>query len=566
MHFSGCFSGHVVIHHDLIGRVESLYGKFQALLASCPSLLSGMGAAVVRVPLFFAIYFLVYPATAQQTREWNELKAAGLAAEFAPGMPWLNVERPLTFNDLKGKVVLLDFWTYGCINCIHVLVENNRLKEKYKDHLLVIGVHTPKFDNEKNIETLRNIVIRYGIDHPVVNDTNLLLGKEYGMRAWPTRVLIDPAGKVLGKTVGEEKYELLDMLIADLVEEHEAILDPKPIPMRLEKERLDLSILAAPGKIAASDKYVAISDTLHHRVILLDHEGKIQQIFGGKSAGKRNGMADRARFNSPQGLAFGKQGIYVADTGNHLIRYIDFKTSTVTTIAGNGTLKRYRRGEFDALAAGLASPWGLALQDNYLYIAMAGSHQIWRYDIHKGKIKLYAGSGREGIDDGEVKIATFSQPSGLSIQNKWLYVADAEDSAIRRIHLKKGQVETIVGTGLFDFGDQDGAFDKVKLQHVLGITGHSNGQLFIADTYNHKLKVVDIQKGEVTTIVGNGQPGNTKKNTKVIQLNEPGGVAKLGKKILIADTNNHRIVSYDVKTGDAMVWSISYDDDVNKND
>jgi len=192
---------------------------------------------------------------------------------------------------------------------------------------------------------------------------------------------------------------------------------------------------------------------------------------------------------------------------------------------------------------------------------MAGSHQIWRYDIPLGKVRLYAGSGHEGIDDGEVKIATFSQPSGLSIQNDWLYVADAEDSAIRRIHLKKSQVETIVGTGLFDFGDQDGAFDKVKLQHVLGITGYANGRLFIADTYNHKLKVVDIKKGEVTTIVGNGQPGDTLKKTKVIQLNEPGGVAKLGKKVLIADTNNHRIVSYDVKTGDALLWSISYDDD-----
>ncbi|MCU7944700.1 MAG: redoxin domain-containing protein, partial [Candidatus Thiodiazotropha sp. (ex Cardiolucina cf. quadrata)] len=184
------------------------------------------------------------------------------SAEFAPGMPWLNVERPLTFDDMLGKVVILDFWTYGCINCIHVLADLKKLEKKYGDQLLVIGVHTPKFDNEKNLDTLRSIVIRYGVDHPVVNDVDSLLAGYYGMRAWPTRVFIDPAGEVLGRVTGEGKYQPIDNKITELLEQHKSILNLTPIPLRLERENSKPTPLAAPGKIAVSDTHLAISDSL----------------------------------------------------------------------------------------------------------------------------------------------------------------------------------------------------------------------------------------------------------------------------------------------------------------
>ncbi|MBL3601816.1 MAG: redoxin domain-containing protein [gamma proteobacterium endosymbiont of Lamellibrachia anaximandri] len=440
------------------------------------------------IALFSATLLSSCSADEQTDKSVENLPKSGFrAVPFSPDLPWLNVSRPLELDDLHGKVVILDFWTYGCINCIHVLADLKRLEEKYGHQLLVIGVHTPKFDNEKNLETLRNIVVRYGIEHPVVNDVDFKLGTYYGMRAWPTRVVIDPAGNVLGKYSGEGRYDLFDETISQLLREHKSILDASPIPLKLEKDRFESSILAAPGKIAVSDQYVAISDTLHHRVILADHGGRIQHIFGGIEAGRSDGAAADARFDSPQGLAFGEHGLYVADTGNHLIRYIDLEALSVTTVAGNGRLERYRNGEFDALHIGLASPWGLVLKENELYVAMAGSHQIWRYDTQSRKIRPYAGSGREGIDDGDLKISSFSQPSGLSIKDDWLYVADAEDSAVRRIQLQKGQVETVIGTGLFDFGDKDGRLDHAKLQHVLGVLAYGADQVFIADTYNHKL-------------------------------------------------------------------------------
>jgi len=461
--------------------------------------------------------------------------------EISPELPWLNVSRPLQLKELLGKAVLLDFWTYGCINCIHVLEDLKRLEEKYRPHLAVIGVHTPKFDREKDIKALRNIIVRYDIEHPVVNDVESQLGRYYGMRAWPTQVLIDPKGVPLGKVTGEGNYELLDSVIGDLLQEFKPELDPTPLPLSLEKERLEKSLLAAPGKIAASDTRIAISDTLHHRILISDHDRNIIAVFGGNRPGNKDGGSNKARFSSPQGVIFSGRRLFVADTGNHLIREIDLDTKTVKTIAG----------------IGLRSPWGLALKGESLYISMAGSHQIWRLQLTTGKIGSYAGSGREGLKDGPLQTSRFSQPSGLSIHGEWLYVADSEDSSIRRINLDNERVETLVGTGLFDFGDRDGPFDQALLQHVLGVAALADGRIVIADTYNHKLKLLDLTRKKVTTLAGDGRTGSDRSDTR---LNEPGGLAVLGEEIFITDTNNNRIMKYNLRDPTLVEWRLKQKD------
>ncbi|MCP5016310.1 MAG: thiol-disulfide isomerase, partial [Ketobacter sp.] len=258
----------------------------------------------------------------------------------------------------------------------------------------------------------------------------------------------------------------------------------------------------------------------------------------------------------PQGLAFTEDGLFVADTGNHLIRFIDLNTESVKTVAGNGELDIPRFGSFDALRVKLRSPWGLAIKGNNLYIAMAGTHQIWRFNMTNGNIEHYAGSGREGLRDGPLALARFSQPSGLSIAHKWLFVADAEDSAVRRIDLEQAQVETLTGTGLFDFGDRDGSFEEAALQHVLGVGAINAKRLVIADTYNHKIKQLDLEHRKITTLAGTGIPGRGK---KPYQLNEPGGLAVLDDLILIADTNNHRIMKYDLKGRTMEEWRLRPD-------
>ncbi|MEN8214375.1 MAG: thioredoxin-like domain-containing protein [Pseudomonadota bacterium] len=479
------------------------------------------------------------------------------AIEFDPALPWLNVSRPLTMEELKGKVVILDFWTYGCINCIHVLEDLRRLKERYGDQIAIIGVHTPKFDNEKNIETLRRIVIRYDIDHPVVNDVDSWLGRLYGMRAWPTQYVVDPEGGVLGKVVGEDNFDVFDRAIKTLLKRHADVIDETPLPIALEKEKIQKSLLAAPGKIAVSAQYVAISDTLHHRIILADHDGRIKKLIGGKSPGFADGSLTSARFKSPQGLVFSASGLYVADTGNHSIRFIDLAADKVSTVAGNGKNEIHRGREYAATEIGLRSPWGLALKETQLYIAMAGIHQIWRLDLKNKTIGAYAGSGREGISEGSLKRSSFSQPSGLSLIGNSLYIADAEASALRRIDLDKGEVETLAGTSLFDFGDRDGPLEEAELQHLLGVAAVDDERIFIADTYNHKLKLADLREGTITTSAGTGKPGRGKGEALDAALNEPGGIAVLDDKILIADTNNDRIMQYDLKSRRLSEWPLS---------
>jgi len=477
--------------------------------------------------------------------------------EIDPELPWLNVSRPLQLKELRGKAVLLDFWTYGCINCVHVLEDLKRLGKKYHPHLAVIGVHTPKFDREKNIKALRNIIVRYDIEHPVVNDVESQLGRYYGMRAWPTQVLIDPRGVPLGKVTGEGNYELLDSVIGDLLQEFKAELNPTPLPLSPEKERFEKSLLAAPGKITVSDAHIAISDTLHHRILISDHDGNITAIFGGNASGSKDGSSNEASFSSPQGVVFSGRRLFVADTGNHLIRELNLDTRMVKTIAGNGTLEQPRLGEYDAREIGLRSPWGLALKGTSLYISMAGSHQIWRLQLTNGKIENYAGSGREGLKDGPRQISRFSQPSGLSIRGDWLYVADSEDSSIRRINLDSERVETLVGTGLFDFGDRDGPFDQALLQHVLGVAALADGRIVIADTYNHKLKLLDLTRKKITTLAGDGRTGSDGSDTL---LNEPGGLAVLGDDILITDTNNNRIMKYNLRDPALVEWKLKQKD------
>ena len=472
------------------------------------------------------------------------------AIDFPKDLAWLNVSRPLSLDDLRGRVVILDFWTYGCINCMHVLDDLRRLEKKYGDDLVVIGVHTPKFDNEKNIDTLRRIVVRYGIEHPVVNDRESILARLYGMRAWPTQYVIDIKGRVLGKVEGEDNFEVLDRVVGELLAERDGEGPTTRLPLKPEKAFFAGSLLAAPGKVAVGAGRVAVADTLHNRIIVAATDGKIARIVGDGKAGLVDGEPDEARFDAPQGLAFGDGVLYVADTGNHAIRRIDLADGSVETIAGNGRMGSRGLAIFGATSTGLRSPWALALQGDHLYIAMAGDHQIWRLDLDRGKIRPWAGNGRESIEDGEIRAASFSQPSGLALRKGHLYVADAEASAVRRIDIEKERVETLVGKGLFDFGDVDGDFDRARLQHVLGIAAGNDDELYVADTYNHKLKRLDLKKHRVTTVASTGRPGRGSGGA----LNEPGGLAVLDGDILIADTNNNRIMRYDPEKRELSEW------------
>jgi DNA-binding beta-propeller fold protein YncE len=469
------------------------------------------------------------------------------APELDGGVAWLNTPGPIKLKDLRGKIVVLDFWTLCCINCIHTLPDLAKLEKKYPNELVVIGVHSPKFENEKNTESIRKAVLRYQITHPVVNDADQKIWGSYFAESWPTLVLIDPEGKLIARGSGEGLGDALDKEIAKLVKIHTAkkTLDLKPLRFQLARESGD-SPLFFPGKVLADSDggRLFISDSTHHRIVITDLDGKKIAVAGTGTSGKDDGAFGQATFNDPQGLALKGDTLYVADRKNHLIRALDLKAKTVKTVAGTGKQGEQRLASGPPLEIGLNSPWDLQLVGDRLFIAMAGHHQIWLLDLKKDELAAYAGTGRENIADGELTLSNFAQPSGLTTDGKDLYVADSEVSAIRRVPLNgKGEVSTIVGKGLFVFGDEDGGADKARLQHALGVVYHG-GKLYVADTYNSKVKVIDPENKTSETLIGGEKPGWL--TTPL--LSEPGGISYAAGKLYVADTNAHRIRVIDLKT------------------
>jgi thiol-disulfide isomerase/thioredoxin len=467
------------------------------------------------------------------------------APELAGAVEWFNVPAPLSLKALRGKVVLLDFWTYGCINCMHILPDLRRLEEKYRAELVVVGVHSAKFTNERKSENIRHILVRYDIDHPVANDANFTIWKAYGARAWPTQVLIDPEGYVVATASGEGKGEAFDRAIAAVIQvfDEQGRIDRTPIPTSLERARLRTQLLAFPGKILADESSgrLFIADSNHHRVLVAGLDGVIRDVIGDGGAGRDDGAFDEARFYRPQGLALDGDRLYVADTENHLIRAASLSARQVTTIAGNGNQAGWGEAGGLALETPMSSPWDLQCFGSLLIVAMAGSHQIWMIDLVRALAIPYAGSGREARVDGSVDQAAFAQPSGLALDDNRLFVADSESNIIRAIQLPPAnEVRTVAGGDLFEFGDRDGRGDAARFQHPLGIAA-ARGLLFVADTYNHKIRTVDPATGDVRTFAGIGESGHTDGPRAAASFYEPGGVSATRDGLYVADTNNHAV-------------------------
>ncbi|MEO8397753.1 MAG: thioredoxin-like domain-containing protein, partial [Chloroflexota bacterium] len=465
---------------------------------------------------------------------------------------------------LRGKVVILDFWTYGCINCIHMIPTLKQLEEKYGDALVVISVHSAKFQNEGETQNIRQIVQRYGLDHPVVNDSDFVFWQIYGVNAWPTFFVIDPRGNVLAKQAGEIPFDAFDRVVGGMISEFDGFgeLDRTPIELALEGADQPAGLLSYPGKVLADEtgKRLFIADSSHNRIVVADLDTyQVLDVIGSSVSGFDDGTYDTATFDTPQGMVLRGDTLYVADMENHAIRAVNLTDKTVKTAAGTGK-QLFGQAEFQPLPAvqtDLSSPWDLALgSDNHsLYIAMAGTHQIWVLNLNDHRIQPLIGDGGEGIYSGSFVTTMLAQPSGLffSSATGTLYIADPESSTIRAADTEKQTVDTIAGTlednNLFDFGDIDGAQGTSRLQHALGVTGAADGMLYIADTYNSRIKQLDPKTNTVTTISGTGQGGGFLDGIgTAAQFNEPGGLSAAGDRLFVADTNNGAIRVIDLKT------------------
>ncbi|MCX4584009.1 NHL domain-containing thioredoxin family protein [Streptomyces sp. NBC_01481] len=449
---------------------------------------------------------------------------------------WLNTgDTQYTLADLRGRIVILDFWTFCCINCLHVLDELRELEEKHRDTVVIIGVHSPKFVHEAEHQAVVDAVERYQVHHPVLDDPELATWKQYAVRAWPTLVVIDPEGYVVAQHAGEGHAHAIEKLVEELEAEHAAkgtlrrgdgpYVAPEPVATHLR----------FPGKaLVLPDGGFLVSDTTRHQLVRLAADAEtVVQRYGDGERGLVDGGPERARFSEPQGLALLPGGrVVVADTVNHALRVLDLENAETTTVAGTG--RQWWQGSptnGPARDVDLSSPWDVAWWQGEVWIAMAGVHQLWAYDPELGTVRVAAGTTNEGLVDGPVAEAWFAQPSGLAATEERLWVADSETSALRYVD-REGAVHTAVGTGLFDFGHRDGAAGQALLQHPLGVTALPDGSVAVSDTYNHALRrytppVQEGHSGEVTTLA--------------TDLREPSDAVLVGEDIVVVESARHRL-------------------------
>ncbi|MET9597643.1 NHL domain-containing thioredoxin family protein [Streptomyces sp. NPDC006459] len=442
---------------------------------------------------------------------------------------WLNTGgKELSLADLRGRIAILDFWTFCCINCLHVLDELRELEEKHRDTVVIIGVHSPKFVHEAEHAAVVDAVERYQVHHPVLDDPELATWKQYAVRAWPTLVVIDPEGYIVAQHAGEGHAHAIARLVEELEAEHEAkgtlrrgdgpYVAPEPVA----------GDLRFPGKaLLLPSGNLLVSDSTRHQLVELaaDGESVVRRI----GSGERGFAGDS--FSEPQGLALLPDGkVVVADSVNHALRTYDPATGQVETVAGTG--RQWWQGaptSGPALEVDLSSPWDVAWWQGRVWIAMAGVHQLWTWDPQAGTVEVAAGTTNEGLLDGSAAEAWFAQPSGLAAAGDRLWIADSETSALRYVEAgDEGYViKSAVGTGLFDFGHRDGDAAQALLQHPLGVTALPDGSVAVCDTYNHALRRFDPATGQVSTLA--------------TDLREPSDAVLVGEDIVVVESARHRL-------------------------
>lgn len=429
------------------------------------------------------------------------------------------------------------------------------LESRFPEHLAIIGVHSAKYPAERDDRHLAAAVQRLDLNHPVVNDADFRIWQSYAVRAWPTLMFIDPRGMVIGKHEGEATAEILAPVVEQMIAEFSAagLLSGAPIPRHAPTA--PGATLAFPGSVFAAADRLYIADTNHHRIVEARLDGQIERLYGSGSAALRDGRGEDACFHAPQGLTLAGNALIVADTGNHAIRRIDLSDGAVTTLAGVGELAHGYVSGGPARETRLRSPWDVAVVGDVVYIAMAGTHQLWMYRQGGADVRRAVGAGHEGLRDGSAASAWLAQPSGIATGQggRALVFTDSETSAVRVSDLPGAdgaQVRTLVGEGLFEFGDIDGDSRTARLQHPLGVAVDvSSGVIYIADTYNNKIKRIDPARQVVETWLGDGGAGQRDGVGPGARFFEPAGLSVGEGMLYIADTNNHAIRRADLATG-----------------
>ena len=504
----------------------------------------------------------------------------GAGRDRAPALPaspeaWINTPAPLSLSELRGQVVVLDFWTSCCVNCLHVLPELEAVERRFEaEPVQVIGVHSAKFPAEKEREMVLRAVARHGVRHPVVLDPEHTLWSAYTVKAWPTLMVLDTEGRIAWRQSGEVDRETMGRVVQRLLDEARDAGTLGEAPARPRATAAAPAGLSFPGKVSvwppaamqeqgaaplADGGRLYVSDTGNHRIIEVElgtsadgwPTARALRSFGGSGAGFADGGAGEARLRAPQGVDRTGTELYIADTGNHAVRHVDLETGVMRTVAGTGRLGRGEPGTRAPTRTPLRSPWDVAVAglehgasragEDMVFIAMAGTHQLWALLPAQGRLGPVAGGGREDHVDGPASEAALAQPSGLCLFGRYLFFADSEVSSVRFLDMQSRRVGTLAGAGLFDFGDVDGEGAEVRMQHPLDVTA-ADGAVWVADTYNGKIKKVDLERATTSTLAEG--------------LHEPGGITRAGRFLIVADTGAHRVAAVSRATGEVRALEI----------
>lgn len=464
------------------------------------------------------------------------MSQAAAAPELSPSLQWLNAD-PQALPAFRGRVLALVFWNAASPYCHNLLDDLARLQARFPLVLSLVGIHQPKFDSELDDRLVLKAVNRLGIVFPVANDRGWTTWQHYGVQSWPSVALVDPRGRLRHVFSGDHQANAIDAAVTELVDEAGGALDaPSPSRRTGAEPRLPL---AFPSGLAVGDNHLYVADTGHHRILECTHAGRVLREFGTGHGDFVDGRADDAAFRHPRGLCLVREALYVADSGNHALRRIRLIDGAVETVLGTGRPGMPREagdGQFAGIP--LNRPWDVTGTLDRLFIAMAGTNQVWDYDLGQNRLRCLAGSGELGIADGPARGALFAHPAALAQVQQTLYVLDSGSSAVRAVQIAQGQVQTLVGQGLYDFGEQDGQRRDARLQFPLGVALDPNAPvLWIADAYNGTLRKLRLGGGEMST---HGLPRT---------LDQPSALAAGAGSLWIANTGAHEVLRLDFASG-----------------
>lgn len=469
------------------------------------------------------------------------------APEFPYDLEWLNAAVPVRLREQLGRVVLLDFCAFSAVTCRQLQAELGHLAMKYRRDLVILGVHSPRYPGEAGTRHLRQSLDRFRVAYPVVNDPELKLWRAFGLKGLPTQVLVDRDGCIAGVFTGPARPQRLEQVIRYQCNRRSRVPPRNAAPPAVPRLPDTSRVLAFPGRVLAAGNRLYIADSAHNRILVTTPGGAVLRRYGGDSEGFLDGNGESAAFDNPQGMVLADDFLYVADTGNNAIRRIHVRTDDVDTVAGNGAAAPGAiRNAADPRACSLNSPQALAMKDGMLYIAMAGANQIWRLSLVRNRIEVFSGTGEPGLVDGPSYRAAFAQPSGLAFIGQRLYVADADAGAVRSVDAATGAATTLVGRGLYGFGNRDGDGRTALLHYPLDLAADPRRRLlWVADTYNNKLRRIEFDSGHVSSPALD------------CGLNEPGGLAFHDDTLYIANTNAHEILCLNPSNGHASVLNVA---------